>query len=286
MRTLLIDNYDSFTFNLYQLLGEVNGRPPTVVRNDADWSLLSPADFDNVVISPGPGRPDRDRDVGIGGRVIDEWSLPLLGVCLGHQGICHRLGGKVEHAPEPVHGRVSPVVHTGEGLFAGLPSPLPVVRYHSLAVTALPDELEAVAWSEDGVLMGVRHRSAPIWGIQFHPESVRTGHGRELLANFRDLTRAHHGAGPYRLHVHRLAAAPPHPGGRLRGGGHRSPRQPGRRRRRPRHRRCPGGIAARDPARRSRRHRRRHRADARRLVGGDRWGLPTADRRHPGRGVR
>lgn len=208
MRTLLIDNYDSFTFNLYQLLGEVNGRPPTVVRNDADWSLLSPADFDNVVISPGPGRPDRDRDVGIGGRVIDEWSLPLLGVCLGHQGICHRLGGKVEHAPEPVHGRVSPVVHTGEGLFAGLPSPLPVVRYHSLAVTALPDELEAVAWSEDGVLMGVRHRSAPIWGIQFHPESVRTGHGRELLANFRDLTRAHHGAGPYRLHVHRLAAAP------------------------------------------------------------------------------
>jgi para-aminobenzoate synthetase len=208
MRTLLIDNYDSFTFNLYQLLGEVNGRPPTVVRNDADWSRLSAADFDNVVISPGPGRPDRDRDFGIGARVIDEWSLPLLGVCLGHQGICHRLGGKVEHAPEPVHGRVSQVVHSGEGLFAGLPSPMPVVRYHSLAVTALPDELEAVAWSDDGVLMGVRHRSAPIWGIQFHPESICTGHGRELLANFRDLTRAHHDAGPYRLHVRRLAAAP------------------------------------------------------------------------------
>ncbi|KAB2384602.1 aminodeoxychorismate synthase component I [Actinomadura montaniterrae] len=208
MRTLLIDNYDSFTFNLYQLLGEVNGRPPTVVRNDADWSGLSAADFDNVVISPGPGRPDRARDVGIGARVIDEWSLPLLGVCLGHQGICHRLGGKVEHAPEPVHGRVSEVVHTGEGLFAGLPSPMPVVRYHSLAVTALPGELEAVAWSDDGVLMGVRHRSAPIWGIQFHPESICTGHGRELLANFRDLTRAHHDAGPYRLRVHRLAAAP------------------------------------------------------------------------------
>jgi para-aminobenzoate synthetase len=208
MRTLLIDNYDSFTFNLYQLLGEVNGRPPTVVRNDADWSRLSAADFDNVVISPGPGRPDRDRDFGIGARVIDEWSLPLLGVCLGHQGICHRLGGKVEHAPEPVHGRVSQVVHSGEGLFAGLPSPMPVVRYHSLAVTALPDELEAVAWSDDGVLMGVRHRSAPVWGIQFHPESICTGHGRELLANFRDLTRAHHDAGPYRLHVHRLAAAP------------------------------------------------------------------------------
>ncbi|MWA01549.1 aminodeoxychorismate synthase component I [Actinomadura sp. LD22] len=208
MRTLLIDNYDSFTFNLYQLLGEVNGRPPTVVRNDADWAGLSAADYDNVVISPGPGRPDRDRDIGIGARVIDEWALPLLGVCLGHQAICHRLGGKVEHAPEPVHGRVSQVVHTGEGLFAGLPSPMPVVRYHSLAVTALPDELEAVAWSDDGVLMGVRHRSAPIWGIQFHPESVRTGHGRELLANFRDLTRANHGSGPYRLHVHRMAAAP------------------------------------------------------------------------------
>ncbi|MBO2465179.1 aminodeoxychorismate synthase component I [Actinomadura violacea] len=208
MRTLLIDNYDSFTFNLYQLLGEVNGRPPEVVRNDADWSRLSAADFDNVVISPGPGRPDRDRDLGIGARVIDEWPLPLLGVCLGHQGICHRLGGKVEHAPEPVHGRVSQVAHSGDGLFAGLPSPLPVVRYHSLAVTALPDELEAVAWTDDGVLMGVRHRSAPIWGIQFHPESICTGQGRELLANFRDLTRAHHGAGPYRLHVRRLAAAP------------------------------------------------------------------------------
>jgi para-aminobenzoate synthetase len=208
MRTLLIDNYDSFTFNLYQLLGKVNGQPPTVVRNDADWSQLRAEDFDNVVISPGPGRPDRNRDFGISTRVIDEWTQPLLGVCLGFQGICHRLGGKVEHAPEPVHGRVSQVSHTGQGLFAGLPSPISVVRYHSLAVTSLPEELEAVAWAEDGVLMGVRHRSAPIWGIQFHPESVCTSDGYQLLANFRALTYTHQGARPYQLHVHRLSSAP------------------------------------------------------------------------------
>ncbi|SDY97834.1 para-aminobenzoate synthetase [Micromonospora pattaloongensis] len=190
MRTLLIDNYDSFTYNLYQLLGEVNGSPPMVLRNDADWSVVRAADVDAVVISPGPGRPDRPRDFGISARAIAELGLPVLGVCLGHQGICHLLGGAVGPAPEPVHGRRSAVRHTGRDLFAGLPSPLPVVRYHSLAVTALPPTLEAIAWTGDGTVMAVRHRTEPVWGVQFHPESIGTAYGRELLANFRDLALA------------------------------------------------------------------------------------------------
>jgi para-aminobenzoate synthetase len=193
MWTLLIDNYDSFTYNLYQLLGEVNGRPPMVVRNDTDWSQLSLADFDSIVISPGPGRPTRARDFGVSQQAILESGLPVLGVCLGHQGICHLFGGAVGHAPEPMHGRISQVHHTGVDIFAGLPSPFPAVRYHSLAVTELPDELERIAWTDDGVVMGVRHREAPIWGVQFHPESISTAHGLRMMANFRELVtrRAH-----------------------------------------------------------------------------------------------
>ena len=113
VRTLLVDNYDSFTYNLYQLLGEVNGQPPTVVRNDVDWAALHPGDYDNIVISPGPGRPDRERDFGVSTRAIRDSGLPVLGVCLGHQGIAGLFGGTVEHAPEPMHGRVSRVRHTG-----------------------------------------------------------------------------------------------------------------------------------------------------------------------------
>ncbi|MFJ6610270.1 aminodeoxychorismate synthase component I [Streptomyces sp. NPDC091289] len=210
MRTLLIDNYDSFTYNLYQLLGEVNGRPPVVVRNGADWSDLRFEEFDAVVISPGPGRPDRERDFGISARAILDSGLPVLGVCLGHQGITHLFGGRVGLAPEPVHGRVSQVHHTGEGVFAGLPSPFEVVRYHSLAATEVPDELEITARIEDGVVMGVRHRTRPIWGVQFHPESISSQYGRELLANFRDLALAHgRERKPVRtVHVRKVAVRP------------------------------------------------------------------------------
>ncbi|MDQ4104829.1 MAG: aminodeoxychorismate/anthranilate synthase component II, partial [Actinomycetota bacterium] len=195
MRTLLIDNYDSFTYNLYQLLGEVNGVSPVVVRNDAEWSQVPVAEFNSVVISPGPGRPDRTRDFGVSACAIRDSGLPVLGVCLGHQGICHLFGGAVDHAPQPMHGRVSQIYHTGVGILAGLPCPFPAVRYHSLVATKLPDTLGAVAWTEDGIIMALRHRMQPIWGVQFHPESISSAHGRELLANFRDLVMAH-GLGP------------------------------------------------------------------------------------------
>ncbi|EME22121.1 aminodeoxychorismate synthase component I [Rhodococcus triatomae] len=184
MRTLLIDNYDSFTYNLYALLTEVNGCTPIVVANDEQWSAVSLADVDNVVVSPGPGRPDRHRDFGISAQALTDTGLPVLGVCLGHQGLCHLFGSPVVTAPEPRHGRISPVRHDGEGLFAGLPSPFDAVRYHSLAVEEISDELVAQAWSDDGVLMAVRHRERPLWGVQFHPESICTEYGRELLANF------------------------------------------------------------------------------------------------------
>ncbi|WKN18646.1 aminodeoxychorismate synthase component I [Streptomyces sp. JUS-F4] len=228
MRTLLIDNYDSFTYNLFQIIGEVTGRPPVVIQNDDEWSRISVGDFDGIVISPGPGRPDRSRDFGISRRAIEESGLPILGVCLGHQGIAQLFGATVDLAPTPMHGRVSDIQHTGTELFKGLPSPLPVVRYHSLAVSDLPPELEAVAWTDDGVVMGLRHRERPIWGVQFHPESIGSEGGRELLANFRDLALAtarpsapapstasgapdpppHPHPHPYEVHVRRIHGLP------------------------------------------------------------------------------
>ncbi|MEV8565864.1 aminodeoxychorismate synthase component I [Streptomyces sp. NPDC051322] len=192
MRTLIVDNHDSFTFNLFHHIAEVNGREPVVIVNgDPDWHIDRLREFDNVVISPGPGNPGRRTDFGICQEIIESTDLPLLGICLGHQGIGLQHGATVSRSPEPRHGRVSPVLHGGEGLFAGLPSPLEVVRYHSLAVTDLPAELEPTAWTPDGILMALQHRERPQWGVQFHPESICTQYGRELLANFAELSRAH-----------------------------------------------------------------------------------------------
>jgi para-aminobenzoate synthetase len=190
VKTLLIDNYDSFTYNLFQLLSEANGEEPIVVRNDElGWAELAKSrDFDNVVISPGPGNPDREADFGVCAEAILAAEVPLLGVCLGHQGLCSAYGGKVVHAPEAMHGRLSAVTHTGDGIFAGLPREFQVVRYHSLCIEELPEELEATAWTSDGILMAVAHRTKPQWGLQFHPESISTEHGRAMLARFRDLT--------------------------------------------------------------------------------------------------
>jgi para-aminobenzoate synthetase len=200
MKTLLLDNYDSFTYNLFQLLAEVNGEEPVVARSDeASWPVLARRGFDNVVVSPGSGRPDRERDFGVCAEAIRATEIPLLGVCLGHQGIGWVSGARVTRAPDVVHGQIGTVVHDDAPLFAGIPRRFRAVRYHSLCVEQpLPDELEAIAWSEDGVLMALAHRTRPLWGVQFHPESICTEHGRQLLTNFRDLTaerRASRGSG-------------------------------------------------------------------------------------------
>ena len=184
---LLIDNYDSFTWNLAQYLGEL-GAPPTVRRNDeltiADIAAMKP---DRIVISPGPGRPE---DAGISVEVIRTFGprVPLLGVCLGHQGIGLAFGGAVIRAPQLMHGKVSAVQHDGRGVFRNVSQPFTAGRYHSLVVAdPLPPELEAAARTEDGTIMGLRHKQYPIHGVQFHPESVLTGEGRQVLRNFLEL---------------------------------------------------------------------------------------------------
>ncbi|MGW5481612.1 chorismate-binding protein [Streptomyces sp. NPDC004008] len=190
MKTLLIDNYDSYTYNLFQLIAEVNGEEPVVVLNDVPVEDLPDlAAFDNVVVSPGPGHPAEPRDFGIGARVIARAGIPVLGVCLGHQGIAVGERGSVTPAPRPRHGYLSTVRHDGRDLFQGLPQNFTAVRYHSLSVAEpLPETLEATAWAEDGVVMGLRHRTRPLWGVQFHPESVLTDYGHRMLVNFRNLT--------------------------------------------------------------------------------------------------
>ncbi|MBO0853978.1 MAG: aminodeoxychorismate synthase component I [Nocardia sp.] len=191
VRTLLIDNYDSFTYNLFQLLGAVNGLAPTVIRNDEAGCLdeLRLERFDNIVISPGPGRPDIERDFGISRLIVERAEIPVLGVCLGHQGIVIAAGGRVVTAPAPRHGYPDLISHDATDLFAGLPDRFRAVRYHSLcAAQPLPAALEVTAHSPDGVVMGVRHRSRPQWGVQFHPESVSSECGSELLRNFARLT--------------------------------------------------------------------------------------------------
>jgi para-aminobenzoate synthetase len=189
MRTLLIDNYDSYTFNLFHLLGEVNGEAPLVVRNDElSWDRIEALDVDNIVISPGPGRPEHARDVGVSLDALRHATVPVLGVCLGHQALAYIAGGTVEHAREVMHGRLSPIQHDESALFDGIPQGFMAVRYHSLVVGTVPQDLTVTAWTPDGVVMALEHRARPLYGVQFHPESVATHHGRRLMENFRDLT--------------------------------------------------------------------------------------------------
>jgi anthranilate synthase/aminodeoxychorismate synthase-like glutamine amidotransferase len=188
MRTLVIDNFDSFTFNLVQYLGEL-GADPVVYRNDAitakEAEQLAP---DAIVISPGPGNPANPRDFGVCRDVLLGLSrtTPTLGVCLGLQGFGHVYGAKVVHAPRIVHGKSSLVTHTGVGCLRDVPSPFQAARYHSLVIdpATLPAEIEKTAWTDQGELMGARHKRYPIEGVQFHPESILTEHGKHILRNF------------------------------------------------------------------------------------------------------
>ncbi|MGE0877694.1 MAG: aminodeoxychorismate/anthranilate synthase component II [Acidimicrobiia bacterium] len=191
-RVLVIDNYDSFTYNLVQYFGELGARP-IVHRNDAiDLAGIEAAEVDALVISPGPGYP---KDAGISMEAIRHFTgrLPVLGVCLGHQAIGEAFGGRIVRAPELMHGKTSWIEHRNAGLFAGLPSPIEATRYHSLVIerSSLPGVLEITAETADGVIMGVRHREHPTEGVQFHPESILTTSGHDLLRNF--LARAGQG---------------------------------------------------------------------------------------------
>ena len=182
---LMIDNYDSFTYNLVQYFGEL-GEDVQTWRNDEitldEVEQLAPA---RIVISPGPCTPN---EAGVSVPLLRRFSgkVPILGVCLGHQAIGAAFGGKVVRAQQVMHGKTSPVTHTGVGVFNGLPSPYTVTRYHSLSIerTSLPDCLEITAWTDDGEIMGVRHREFAVEGVQFHPESILTEHGHALLKNF------------------------------------------------------------------------------------------------------
>jgi anthranilate synthase component 2 len=184
-RVLVIDNYDSFVYNLVQYLGELGAEPLVHRHDELTLDEIVALDPDAVLISPGPGRPE---DAGLSMDVIRRFAgvRPILGVCLGHQCIGQAYGGEVVRADAVMHGKTSLVRHTGAGVFAGLPDPFEATRYHSLIVdrSSVPDELEVTAWTDDGVVMGVRHKVHPIEGVQFHPESVLTASGHDLLRNF------------------------------------------------------------------------------------------------------
>lgn len=187
---IVIDNYDSFVFNLVQVLGSM-GAAIRVFRNDAiDLEGIRSLRPDGLLLSPGPGRPE---DAGVTIAAIRELSLdiPTLGVCLGHQAIASAFGGRVVRADEPRHGKASPVEHDGRDLFAGLTQSFPAGRYHSLVAerSSLPEELRVTAWTKDGVVMGLRHAQRPLYGLQFHPESVLTPDGGQILRNFTNLAR-------------------------------------------------------------------------------------------------
>ena len=190
VRVLVIDNYDSFVYNLVQYLGELGAEPIVHRSNALGIDELVAIEPDAVLVSPGPGRPE---DAGLSNEVIQRFAghRPVLGVCLGHQCIGQVYGGRVVGAPQIMHGKTSLIRHQDVGVFAGLPNPFEATRYHSLAVSreGLPDTLQVTAETDDGEIMGLRHRDLPVYGVQFHPESILTVQGKALLANFLRLAR-------------------------------------------------------------------------------------------------
>jgi anthranilate synthase component II len=195
MKILIIDNYDSFTYNLYHLVGACLIKTHTseftldVVRND-QITLQKASEYDKIIISPGPGSPDNDEYFGICGKVILELgkTIPILGVCLGMQGIGYFFGAKVIKAPTPKHGKISKIITNGDSIFANIPKEFEVMRYHSLIVDkdSIPKDLQILATTndEDSLVMGLKHRYYPIFGVQFHPESIKTNYGKQLITNF------------------------------------------------------------------------------------------------------
>jgi anthranilate synthase component 2 len=185
MRVLVIDCYDSFTYNLTQLVGSL-GAVPEVIMNDAPPEVLERHLFDRIILSPGPGRPE-ESGLCLAALATLSREVPTLGVCLGHQAVCTAFGGKVVRGEKPVHGKTSEISHDRRGIFTGIGNPFTATRYHSLVVdrASLPAELEVTAESlDDGCVMGIRHRNYPVEGLQFHPESILTGEGRQIMANF------------------------------------------------------------------------------------------------------
>ena len=182
VRVVVVDHHDSYTWNLVHLVAEVTGELPEVVQHD-ETTVAALESFSHVVLSPGPGTPDEPTDFAVGRELVLRARVPVLGVCLGMQGLVAAYGGSVAMV-EPAHGEVAEVTHDGTGLFTGLPSPFEAVRYHSLAAVRVPEVLRVTATSADGIVMGVTHRELPLAGVQFHPESVLTQHGVALVRNF------------------------------------------------------------------------------------------------------
>ncbi|MTK64266.1 MAG: aminodeoxychorismate/anthranilate synthase component II [Methanobacterium sp.] len=189
---LIIDNYDSFTYNLYQLIGQLDPDIKVVRNDELNLDEIRKLEPDRIVISPGPGNPGNKRDFGVCTDVILELGgeIPILGVCLGHQGIFAAFGGEIVRN-QPVHGKQSSIVHDGSGLFRGIENPLPAARYHSLSCSeeTLPECVEVTARTQDNMIMGIKHVEKPIYGLQFHPESVGTDHGIQILKNFLEINQ-------------------------------------------------------------------------------------------------
>ncbi len=188
MKLLIIDNFDSFTYNLYQYCAQLGVIARVIKNNELTIDQIRDGNFSHIIISPGPGSPDNEKDFGVCAQVIRTLTkTPILGVCLGHQGIVHELGGKIIRAPKPMHGKTSIVtLSQNSRLFTGMPEKIEVMRYHSLIAdrSTLPHELGIISETEDEIIMGIEHASRPLWGVQFHPESIGTPEGINILKNF------------------------------------------------------------------------------------------------------